>query len=455
MRRQQEMIHKPEGKDPMQVETPAMTPRIFPAKRMVGLCAALLTGILATASVARAQDSGSVPPPASPTGAPPAGPTGGGPPGGPQMAPPPLPVLLGYANFMLTLERPWQAEKLYKLILMLDPKNVAAQKGLEDAENMKHIGFATLVHSYYDSKDVQSLGYGGGPIIMMPSGKMTFTFGNGYYKNNNNPNNRRNPTTQLPTFPSPYDNFALQRQTYNLEYTPFWGKKMENEAAIWLSYQHYDDVPSKLLYDINYTYNIKPGREKINIGTGRKNSFYSSQLNQFLAPETYFELQKGITFNDYYAEVAYPMAPQWDLDFRYRFFDYSDGNQRNNFRTQFLYRIMPTDPRKQMPIWRVGLDGIVDLGRFFTFDYGIPRDFRSVSVMTDYAILGRATKFVLYASYPIAEKNFAAPAGLVAYASQAFGPAKRFEFYSKAEILEARNLSVSLYDYVSGLNIRF
>ena len=420
--------------------------------RAVGafLGAGLFVGLAAAgARPAAAQESGTAPPRPNAGGAPTA--PGGPPPGGP----PPLPVLLGYADFMLTLDRPWEAEKLYKLILLQDPRNAVALKGLEAAKNQQRPGFTVLGHSYYDSEDTQLFAYGGGPILKYPGGKVTVTVGNGYYKNNNNPNNKRNPLSLSPDIPSAEDNFALQRQTYNVLYEPFWGKQMQHEGSVWLSQQNWDKVSDRFLYDFRYSYIAEPGRKKFTVGTGRKDSFYQNQINQFLAPESYFQLADGILFNDYYAGVEYPLAKRLDFTFNYRFFDYNDGNERNNFRTQFLYRIKPDNPMRPMPIWRVGLDGIIDEGKFFTLTYGIPRDFRSLSIATDYAFLTRDEKYVLYLSYPIWDENFAAPAGVVGYVSKTFGPSKRYEAYGKVIILEARNLSISLYDYVVGVNTRF
>src|SRR5205807_4917886 len=48
----------------------------------------------------------------------------------PPPGPPPLPVLLGFADFMLTIDRPYEAEKIYKGILAFDPNNAAALTGL-------------------------------------------------------------------------------------------------------------------------------------------------------------------------------------------------------------------------------------------------------------------------------------------------------------------------------------
>lgn len=415
--------------------------------RQAGIVASLLAATLGGALPGRAQESGSLPPKA-PTGP---GPTGAPQPGGP----PPLPVLLGYADFMLTLERPWEAEKLYRLILMQDPKNPVALKGLADAQAQKRPGFTSLGHSYYDSKDVQLFAVGGGPVLKTPQGKVTLTFGDGYFKNNNNKNNKRNPLSLSPLIPSADDNFALRRQTYNLLFEPFWGKKMEHEGSVFLSQQSWDNVPDRFLYDFRYSRVVEPGRKKFTIGVGRKDSFYQNQINQFLAPESYFQLRDKITFRDYYAGVEYPLHKRVDFTFNYRFFDYSDGNERNNFRTQVLYRIKPDSPMKPMPIWRVGLDGVIDLGRFFTLNYGIPRDFRALSVATDYTVLSNDMKYVVYLSAPIWDKNFAAPAGLVTYVSKTLGPDKRYEVYGKVIILEARHLSTSLYDYVLGINTRF
>ena len=161
--------------------------------------AAMVVGAMIGVPVAHAQESGSLPPKV-PVGATANAPQAGG--------PPPLPMLLGFADFMLTLERPWQAEKLYRLILMQYPKNAVAQQGLAEALRQQRVGFSALVHTYRDSKDVQLLAYGGGPIIPTEKGKLTLTAGNGYYKNDNNKNNPRNPTSLLPTFPSADDNFA-------------------------------------------------------------------------------------------------------------------------------------------------------------------------------------------------------------------------------------------------------
>jgi|GEM_PF-6894244 hypothetical protein len=405
----------------------------------------------AAAPAAAQQQSGSVPPTPATGGA--AAPTtpGAPPPGGP----PPIPVLLGYADFMLTLDRPWRAEELYKLILLQEPDNAAAKAGLRAAQNQQKIGFTFLGHSYYDSEDTQMFAYGGGPVLKYPFGKITITAGDGYYKNNNNPNNKRNPLALNPEIPSAEDNFALDKQTYNLLLESFWGKNMQHEGSVWLSQQNYDRVPDRFLYDVRYSYIPEPGRKKFTIGTGKKDSFYQNQVNQFLAPESYFMLRDKITFNDYYAGVEYPLGRRFDFTFNYRFFDYSDGNERNNFRTQFLYRIKPDDPMRPMPIWRVGLDGVIDEAKFFTLTYGIPRDFRSLSIATDYTFLSRDLKYVLYLSYPVWDKNFAAPAGLVGYVSKNFGSDNRYEVYGKAVILEARNLSISLYDYVLGISTRF
>jgi hypothetical protein len=429
------------------------------------------SALLGAMPAGRAYAQGEVPPPPSTGGVGTGGATSGqqgapgspapGAPGAPGQGgpgaggPPPLPVLLGYADLLLTLDRPWRAEPLYKLVLMQDPNNAVAKQGLAEAQMRKRPGLTALAHTYYDSQDVQLVGYGGGLFFNTPLGKVTLTAGDGYYKNNNNPNNRRNPIALSPLVPNGSDNFSLDRQTYNLLFEPFWGDKMQHEAAAWLSYQSYDGVPDRFLYDFHYSYIAEPGRKKYTIGTGRKDSFFQSQVNQFLAPESYFVLAEKITFDDYYASVDYPLSKKIDFSFNYRNFQYSDGNVRNNYRTLFMYRIKPDSPMKPMPVWRVGLDGIIDEAKFFTLKYGIPRDFRSLSIATDYAMLTRDYKVVVYASVPVAQKNFAAPAGLVGYVSKSLDKEKRYEVYGKTVILQGRNLSRSLYDYVVGVNARF
>src|SRR6185369_8540080 len=105
---------------------------------------------------------------------------------------------LGGAEFMLILDHPYEAEKLYKLILMFDPNNPAAKAGMLAVQEAKRPTWQTLGHYYTDTHDVRLYTYGAGPTFRMRHGNLTITSGTGHYRNNNDPNNSRNPISLTP-----------------------------------------------------------------------------------------------------------------------------------------------------------------------------------------------------------------------------------------------------------------
>ncbi len=123
---------------------------------------------------------------------------------------------------MLTLDRPFEAEKIYKGILAFDPTNAAAKAGLRDVAQAKKPTVTFLGHYYRDSHDVELYTYGGGPTFRTRWGKLTFTTGTGHYRNNNNPNNSQNPLSLTPTIPSAADNDTLRKNTVNLILEPYY-----------------------------------------------------------------------------------------------------------------------------------------------------------------------------------------------------------------------------------------
>ena len=413
--------------------------------------------------------------PAGPPGAPGAAPGGAPGPGGMPPGAPPLAMILGYADFMLAADRPYEAEKIYKQIQAnmpkMDPsdpkviemmKNMpkeqlegmkqamaAVEKGLKDVAYAKRPTMTALGHYYRDDRDVRLYAYGGGPTFRTPYGRITLTAGTGHYRNNNNPNNPNNPLSLSPDIPTAEDNDTLKKNTLNLLLEPYYKKW---EGNVFLSNVTYDAAPDRFLYDFKLSYVPNPARERYYISHGRHDSYFQNVNNQFYAPETFFQLKKKILYDDYSFGAEYPIAKRLDGTFSYRYFQYSDGNRRSNYRTQLMYRIKPTKG-KMMPVWRVGTDFIFDDSKFFTLDYTASENFNAYSIATDYMFISRKLKYGAYASYPIAEQNFNAPYGVFGFAS--YQLSKSTEIYAKLARLSGVQNSLSFSDTVIGVNVRF
>ena len=138
--------------------------------------------------------------------------------------------------------------------------------------------------------------------------------------------------------------------------------------------------------------------------------------------------------------------------FYFRYFEYSDGNRRNNYRTQLMYRLKPTKG-KQMPVWRVGTDFIFDDSKYFTLDYTASENFNAYSLATDYMFISRKLKYGAYASYPLFDQNFHAPYGVFGFAS--YQLTKDTELYLKLAELSGPGNSLTFNDTVIGVNVRF
>ena len=409
--------------------------------------------------------------PGSPAGSP------GAPGGMPGMPPgmPPLSMILGYADFMLAIDRPYEAEKIYKQIMAnmpkMDPndpkvaemmKNMpkeqleamqsamaAVQKGMKDVEYAKKPTVTLLGHQYHDDRNVQLYAYGGGPTFRSKYGKATLTAGTGHYRNNNDPNNPNNPLALSPDIPSAEDNDTLKKNTMNLLLEPYYKKW---EGNFFLSNVTYDAAPDRFLYDFKVSYVPNPARERYYISTGRHDSYFQNVNNQFYAPETYFQLKKKILYDDFSLGFEHPVGKKFDSSFAYRGFEYSDGNHRSNYRATFMYRIKPTKGQ-QMPVWRVGTDFIWDDSKFFTLDYTASENFNAYSIATDYLWISRKLKYGVYASYPVYEQNFNAPYGVFGFAS--YQLSKSTELYAKFARLSGVGNSLTFNDSVIGFNYRF
>ena len=423
--------------------------------------------------------------PGGPAGAPgaPAGPPGApgapGAPGGPGMGPggppmPPLSVLLGYADLMIAVDRPYDAEKIYKGILAhipkLDPNDpktqammanmpkemiagmqhaaTAAQQGLKDVEEAKKPTVTFLGHYYSDSHDVKLYAYGGGPTFRLPWGRATFTAGTGHYRNDNQENNPRNPLSLSPLVPSGADNDTLLKRTYNVLLEPFYKKY---EGSFFISRVTYDAAPNRTLYDFRVSYVPNPPRERYTVSYGQHDSYFQNVNEQYFAPESYFQTVQKILYNDTSISAEYPLKPKIDIGGYYRHFHYTDGNARDNERFTLMYRLKP-DKNKLMPVWRVGLDSIFDNSKFFTLLYSASMHFNVLSAATDYVYVSKSMKYGGYLSYPIAKQHFEPPAAAIGFVSKKI--TRHTELYAKVAVFEPPNkgVSISFRDYVLGIN---
>lgn len=373
-------------------------------------------------------------------------------PQGPPPGPPPIPVLLGIADFLLTIDRPFEAEKVYQGILHMDPKNAAAQQGLLDVARAKEPTVTLLSHYYYDSHDVELFAWGGGPTFRTPYGRITLTAGTGYYKNNNNPNNTKNPLAPVATG---VDDYGLTKSTINLLLEPYY---KQFEGYYFLSQVLYDGAPDRFLYDLRSTYVPDPARKRYTLTVARRDTFLQSDKNEFFAPESYYAVVGGLTLDETSLTIDHPLGARFDLSGYYANFDYSDGNHRNTFRTQFLYRLLPKS-HQQMPVFRIGLQHIYDNTNKFAAFYYSPQDTHAFSLVTDYVNLSRRLKYGVFASFPLAflgGSGFAThtPA-LTMFSFVNYQVSEAVELYFKAGGINSPGYDLSFRDFVFGINGRF
>lgn len=376
-------------------------------------------------------------------------PTKGGPGG-----PPPVPVLLGIADFLLTIDRPFDAEHIYQGILHMDPKNAAALQGMRDVAWAKKPTTTVLAHGYYDTHDVELFAWGGGPTFRGPLGRITFTSGTGYYKNNNSPTNVKNPLGPISAGVT-IDDRALTKSTFNVLMEPYYKNW---EGYFFLSQVEYDGAPDRFLYDLKLTYAPDPARRRYTFTAAHRDTFLQTDKNEFFAPESYYALVSGLTLDEYSVNIDTPLASRWDFSGYYANFDYSDGNHRNTYRSQILYRLLPRANRP-MPTFRIGLAHTYDTMNKFSAFYFAPQNFQYLSLTTEYVNLTRKLKYGIFASFPVAfdgGTGFAThkPA-LTLFTFLNYQLTKNIELYVKAGGINSPGYDLTLRDFVFGVNGRF
>lgn len=405
----------------------------------------------ANAPTGPASESTPVTPGGPGTGTPPTGaPSTGGPPSG--GGPPPVPVLLGIADFLIAVDRPFDAEDIYNGILAHDAQNAGALEGLKRAKLYQHPTLTLLTHSYGDSHNVQLNAAGGGPTFRTRYGNITFTAGTGHYRNNNDPNNDKNPLGPIASF---LDDDRLRKDTYNLLLEPHYKKY---EGSFFVSRVQFDRAPDRTLYDFRLSYLPQPSREKYTLSVARRDSILQSAQALFLPPETFYTVTSGLTLNEYAGAVEYPVSPHIDASANYLHYDYSDGNNRNTFKAALYYRLKPTAPQ-QMPVFRLGLGYLYDDTRDFNPLYYSPQSIQSLSLLSDYVMIKRGFKFGVFGGVPVLKDK---GTGFAQHdpALTLFGFANKeisnhVELYTKLGFIRSPGYDLSFNDVVLGANVRF
>ena len=408
------------------------------------------------AGAAEAQESSQTSPDKAPPGASPA------------VAPaasPQIGTMLGGAEFMLILDRPFAAEKLFNAVLALDPKNAHALDGLRRVKLAKRTNWTFLGHAFGNHYDTQLITFGGGPSFYTEYGKITFWVGDGFFS---------------AAFPANGRWTSLQKITLN----GFWDTYYKNlDFYAYINRTFYPEAPDRTLYDFKGTWNRRRGREYYSVFGGAHDSFLQSDLVQFFAPESITEVKekilihniggeaqvpfgKHIDFNPYFSEFYYT-ACQEDCWFFPKFLgpqekSTTSSNARRIAQAKLMYRVLPLG-NHQMPILRVGAAYLNDNCNFGSGIYNCPSNFRSVSVTADYVFVSGKYRYGVFASYPITGKSgdgvfpntgrFDPTETLFSFVNYKVTESK--EIWAKFIGAHSGGFSPRCFDVVVGTNVRF
>ncbi len=382
--------------------------------------------------------------PGAPGGAP-----HGGPPGGKMPAMPPLPVLLGIADFLIAVDRPFDAEKIYKLVLMMNPKSAVAQQGLHRAKIAESPSFTALIHTYRDTLENRLTTYGGGPTFRTIHGNITLLLGTGYFRETIHADKPNQTLGFLQDF---INDRPLGKSTVNLILEPRFGKY---EGYVFLNRTFYAGAPDRTLFNFKLTYDQVPGREHYSVGYMRNDSFIQSDQLQFFAPETFYSVESGLTEDIASIEIQHPIARKVDFQTTYQYLAYSDGNSRNLVRTQLLYRLQPNG-RAQMPIFQVGLQHIYDDTNVFGVYYYTPQNQQYLDVCANYIFISRKFKYGLFGTYPVAHVRGSGDGKYdplaTLYAFTNYQISDRTELYVKLTTAKRTGNAAAFTDFVFGVN---
>jgi len=375
-------------------------------------------------------------------------------------ASPQIGAMLGGAEFMLIMDRPFAAEKLFNAVLALDPKNAHALDGLRRVKLAKRTNWTFLGHAFGNHYDTQLVTYGGGPSFYTSLGKITFWVGDGFFS---------------AAAPSNGAWTSLQKITLN----GFWDTYYKNlDFYAYINRTFYPEAPDRTLYDFKGTWNRHRGREYYSVFGGAHDSFLQSDLVQFFAPESISEVKekilirniggeaqipfgKHIDFTPYFSEFYYT-ACQEDCAIFEKFVGPTPSNARRIAQAKLMYRVLPL-ANHQMPILRIGAAYLNDNCNFGSGIYNCPSNFHSVSVTADYVFVSGKYRYGVFASYPITGKS-----GDGVYPNTGrFDPTETLFSFVNYKVTESQEVwakfigahsagfSPRCFDIVVGTNVRF
>ena len=353
-------------------------------------------------------------------------------------------AMLGGAEYMLILDRPFAAEKLFNAVLAMDPKNAHALDGLRRAQLAKRTSWTFLAHSFGNHYGTELETYGGGPSFYTPYGKITFWVGDGFFRSG------------LET---------LRKVTLN----GFWDTYYKNfDGYAYINRTFYPQAPDRTLYDFKGTWNKRPGREYYAIFGGQHDSFLQSDVMQFFAPESLNEVLEKILIRNIGGEAQIPLGKSIDFVPSYSRFWYTDSNHRGIAQAKLMYRVLPHD-QAQMPIFRIGAVYQHDNCDFGSGIYNCPVNFHSVSVAGDFIFVTGKYRYGVFVQYPITGTSGDGQEfhGVALPNTGRFDPAESVYSFVNYKVRESQDVWLkflgahshgfrpSCYDIVVGTTVRF
>src|ERR1039457_3578736 len=227
-------------------------------------------------------------------------------------AEPQLGAMLGGAEFMLILDRPFAAEKLFNAVLSMDPKNAHALDGLRRVKLAKRVSWTFLGHGDSNNFSTQMETYGGGPSFYTSLGKVTFWVGDGFFRSG------------VPGLKVP----SLQKITLNGIWEPYY-KNFDGYAYINRTF--YPQAPDRTLFNFKGTWNRKPGREYYSVFGGQHDSYLQTDLAQFFAPESYPQVEQKILNRDIGAAAQIALGKYIDSMPSFAEFYYTASQEKDQF----------------------------------------------------------------------------------------------------------------------------
>jgi hypothetical protein len=352
-----------------------------------------------------------------------------------------LGAMLGGAEFMLIMDRPFEAEKLFNAVLAMDPKNVHALDGVRRVKLAKRTSWTFLVHGYGNRYDTQLETWGGGPSFYTSLGKVTFWAGDGFFRS---------------------DGVSLQKVTLN----GFWEPYYKNfDGYVYVNRTFYMQAPDRTLYTFKGTWNRHHGREYFSLFGGQHDSYLQSDLAQFFAEESYPQVKEKILNRNVGAAAQIALGKYIDLMPAFSQFyytkgiaDYTNGNSRRIAQGKVMYRVLPRG-ESQMPIFRVGVSYLADSCERPSLIYNCPVNFQSVSISADYVFVTGKYRYGVFASVPVTGASgtgggrFNPPQTLYTFLNYKLSESQ--ELWVKFTGVHSANYSPTLFDIVVGATVRF